>query len=119
MFLEDVYGISLEHAATPSPSMGGTAGLRRTRLGRMAVSGSNEVPAPQERRAATADGSWMLWTAIGIGGIWVAVVLISLFSPDMVSGSEQEHQKVAAFHNVVLGRGEHARVLVGHGSTAR
>jgi hypothetical protein len=85
----------------------------------MAVSGSNEVPAPQERRAATADGSWMLWTAIGIGGIWVAVVLISLFSPDMVSGSEQEHQKVAAFHNVVLGRGEHARVLVGHGSTAR
>jgi hypothetical protein len=39
----------------------------------------------------------MLWTAIGIGGIWVAVVLISLLSPDMVSGSEQEHQKVAAF----------------------
>jgi hypothetical protein len=39
----------------------------------------------------------MLWTAIGIGGIWVAVVLISLFSPDMVSGSEHEHQKVAAF----------------------
>jgi hypothetical protein len=97
MFLENVYGISLEHAATPSPSMGETAGLRRTRLGRMAVSGSNEVPAPQERRAVTADGSWMLWTAIGIGGIWVAVVLISLLSPDMVSGSEQEHQKVAAF----------------------
>lgn len=45
----------------------------------------------------TADGSWMLWTAIGIGGIWAAVVLISLLSPDMVSGSEQEHQKVAAF----------------------
>jgi fatty acid desaturase len=77
--------------------MGETDGLRRTRLGRMAVSGSNEVPAPQERRTATADGSWMLWTAIGIGGIWVAVVLISLLSPDMVSGSEQEHQKVAAF----------------------
>ena len=45
----------------------------------------------------TADGSWMLWTAIGIGGIRAAVVLISLLSPDMVSGSEQEHQKVAAF----------------------
>jgi hypothetical protein len=39
----------------------------------------------------------MLWTAFGIGGIWVAVVLISLLSPDMVSGSEQEHLKVAAF----------------------
>ncbi len=50
-----------------------------------------------ERRTATADGSWMLWTAIGIGGIWIAVVLISLLSPDMVSGSEQEHLKVAAF----------------------
>jgi hypothetical protein len=38
----------------------------------------------------------MLWTAIGIGGIWVAILLISLFSPDLVSGSEQEHLPVAA-----------------------
>jgi hypothetical protein len=42
------------------------------------------------------DRSWMLWTAIGISGIWVAVLLISLFSPDLVSGSEQEHLPVAA-----------------------
>jgi hypothetical protein len=48
----------------------------------------NERPASQDRRAATADLSWMLWTAIGIGGIWVAVLLISLFAPDLVSGSE-------------------------------
>jgi hypothetical protein len=39
----------------------------------------------------------MLWTALGIGGIWVAVLLISLFAPDLVSGSEQEHLPVAAF----------------------
>ena len=38
----------------------------------------------------------MLWTTIGIGAIWVAVLLISLFSPDLVSGSEQEHLPVAA-----------------------
>ena len=38
----------------------------------------------------------MLWTTLGIGGIWVAVLLISLFSPDLVSGSEQEHLPVAA-----------------------
>jgi hypothetical protein len=38
----------------------------------------------------------MLSTAIGIGGIWVAVLLISLLSPDLVSGSEQEHLPVAA-----------------------
>ena len=38
----------------------------------------------------------MSWTAAGIGGIWAAVLLISLFSPDLVSGSEQEHLPVAA-----------------------
>jgi hypothetical protein len=56
----------------------------------------NERPASQDRRAA-ADLSWMLWTAIGISGIWVAVLLISLFAPDLVSGSEQDHLPVAAF----------------------
>jgi magnesium-transporting ATPase (P-type) len=55
----------------------------------------NDRPAPQDGRAA-ADRSRMLWTAIGIGGIWVAVLLISLFSPDLVSGSEQEHLPLAA-----------------------
>jgi hypothetical protein len=39
----------------------------------------------------------MLWTAIGIGGIWVAVLLISLLAPDLVSGPEQQHLPVAAF----------------------
>jgi hypothetical protein len=38
----------------------------------------------------------MLWTAIGIGGIWVAVLLISVFAPDLVSGSQQEHLPIAA-----------------------
>jgi hypothetical protein len=51
----------------------------------------------EDRRAATADLSWMLWTAIGIGGIWVAVLLLSLLAPDLVSGSEQDHLPVAAF----------------------
>jgi hypothetical protein len=49
-----------------------------------------------ERRSAMADGSWMAWTAAGIAGIWVAVALISIFAPDMVSGSEQQHLPVAA-----------------------
>jgi hypothetical protein len=53
-------------------------------------------PAPEVRRAAMTDLSWMLWTAIGCGGIWVAVVVISVFAPDLVSGSEQEHLPVAA-----------------------
>jgi hypothetical protein len=50
-----------------------------------------------ERGRQTADGSWQLWTALGIGGIWVAVVMISVFAPDIVSGSEHEHMPVAAF----------------------
>jgi hypothetical protein len=49
------------------------------------------------RPSEMADGSWMLWTAAGIGGIWLAVVLISLLAPDMVSGSEQEHLPLPAF----------------------
>jgi hypothetical protein len=39
----------------------------------------------------------MLWTAMGTAGIWVAVVLISLLAPDLVSGSEQAHLPIAAF----------------------
>jgi hypothetical protein len=57
----------------------------------------NDHVIPQDRRANTADLSWMLWTAIGIGGIWVAVLLVSLLAPDLVSGSEQQHLPVAAF----------------------
>jgi hypothetical protein len=52
---------------------------------------------PQDRQVITTDLSWMLWTAIGIGGIWVAVLLLSLLAPNLVSGSEQEHLPVAAF----------------------
>jgi hypothetical protein len=51
----------------------------------------------RDRGAASADSSWMLSTAIGIVGIWVAVLLLSLLAPDLVSGSEQEHVPVAAF----------------------
>jgi hypothetical protein len=39
----------------------------------------------------------VVWTLVGIAGIWVAVTLISLLSPDMVTGSEQQHLPVAAF----------------------
>jgi hypothetical protein len=49
-----------------------------------------------EHRSGTADGSWMASTAAGIAGIWAAVALISIFAPDMVTGSEQQHLPVAA-----------------------
>lgn len=51
----------------------------------------------RSQRERTADGSWMLWTTIGLGVIWVAVLLISLFAPDLISGSQQEHLPLPAF----------------------
>jgi hypothetical protein len=44
-----------------------------------------------------ARGSWAVWTAVGVSGIWAAVILISLLTPHMVSGSHQERLPVAAF----------------------
>jgi hypothetical protein len=63
----------------------------------MTTSQANDHATLKARRTTATDLSWMLWTAIGIGGIWVAVLLISLLAPDLVSGSQQEHLPVAAF----------------------
>ena len=41
--------------------------------------------------------------AIALGGIWAAVLAISLLSPDMVSGSEQQNLPVAAFTTWIWG----------------
>jgi hypothetical protein len=71
--------------------------LEREECGTMTAPAPNDRTGPEERRAASADLSWMQWTAIGVGGIWIAVLLISLFAPDLVSGSEQQHLPVAAF----------------------
>ena len=54
-------------------------------------------------RGGMADGSWMAWTAAGIAGVWVAVIMISVFAPDMVTGSEQEHLPIAAMTSWVWG----------------
>lgn len=52
---------------------------------------------PGPRIAETADRSWKSWTLTGVAVIWIAVAAISLLSPDLVSGSEQEHLPLAAF----------------------
>ena len=62
-----------------------------------------DVTSTAERRPATGDGSWMLWTAAGIAGIWLAVLAISLLAPDMVSGSEHEHLPLAALTSWLWG----------------
>jgi hypothetical protein len=75
-------------------------------------------PHPQDRRTTTTDMSWMLWTAIGIGGIWVAVLLISLLAPDLVSGSQQGTPPGGRVRHLVLGRGWHDGLAVGDGPAA-
>jgi uncharacterized membrane protein YidH (DUF202 family) len=49
-----------------------------------------------DHRSGLADRSWMAWTATAIAGTWIAVTVISVFAPDMVTGSEQEVFPVAA-----------------------
>lgn len=41
--------------------------------------------------------------AVALGAIWTAVVAISVFAPDLVSGSEQQHLPVAAFGTWIWG----------------
>lgn len=40
---------------------------------------------------------------LGLGAIWTAVIVISAFAPDNVSGSQQEHVPLAAFLTWIWG----------------
>jgi amino acid transporter len=44
-----------------------------------------------------------LWTLSAVIAIWLAVLLMSLFTPDFVSGGEQDHIKFAAIINWLWG----------------
>jgi hypothetical protein len=55
-----------------------------------------DVQAPPRGRTGSGR-SWAAWTVAGVVAIWAAVLLISLLTPDMVSGSHQERLPVAAF----------------------
>jgi hypothetical protein len=43
------------------------------------------------------------WVVVSVVAIWLAVLLTSLFAPDFVSGSQQEHLKIAALINWLWG----------------
>jgi hypothetical protein len=53
--------------------------------------------------AAGDDRSWMSWTLVGVLAIWIGVIGISLVSPDLVSGSQQDHLPLAAFLTWIWG----------------
>ena len=54
----------------------------------------------------------MLYTALTLGLIWVAVLVVSIFAPDLVSGSQQEHLPLAAFTTWLWGAVGTAVVLI-------
>ncbi len=57
------------------------------------------------------DGSPVGHGAASLAGIWGAVVAISLFAPDLVSGSEHEHLPIAAFTTWIWGAIASRRVI--------
>ena len=54
-------------------------------------------PPPGTPRSQAAQSSWTAWTLAAVASIWIAVGVISLFSPDMIHGSEHQRMPVAAF----------------------
>jgi hypothetical protein len=49
------------------------------------------------------DASWRFSVTLGAAAIWVSVVLISLFAPELISGSEQQALPLAAFVTWIWG----------------
>lgn len=44
-------------------------------------------------------GDKQVWTAVSVASIWLAVIFTSIFAPDLVSGTEQDHIPIAAIGN--------------------
>ena len=61
--------------------------------------------------ARTADRQWMAYTAGALVVIWVAVLVVSVFAPDLVSGAQQDHLPIAAFGTWLWGAVGTAAVL--------
>ena len=61
--------------------------------------------------ARVADRMWMLCTAVLLALIWLSVLVISVFAPDLVSGSQQDHLPLAAFTTWIWGSVATAAVL--------
>jgi hypothetical protein len=45
----------------------------------------------------------LTWMVVSLASIWLSVALISIFAPDFVSGSEQEHIPLAALITWISG----------------
>jgi hypothetical protein len=69
-------------------------------------------PPPAPTRRQPVGSSWTGWTLASVALIWTAVVLISVLSPDMIHGSEQQRLPVAALGTWLWGFGASIVVFV-------
>ena len=69
-------------------------------------------PPPVAPRSRVAETSWTAWTLAAVGSIGIAVVLISLFSHDMIHGSEHQRMPIAAFGTWIWGFGASIAAVV-------
>ena len=72
----------------------------------------DESPPAVAPRWHAAEASWTAWTLATVGSIWIAVVLISVFSPDLIHGSEHQRMPVAAFATWFWGFGASIAAVV-------
>ena len=49
------------------------------------------------------DLSKLTWLGVAFAGIWINVIIISLFTPDLVSGSQQEHLRLSLYLSWIWG----------------
>lgn len=63
---------------------------------RVAVDAERDIRSERQPGRSPSVGPWVAATAIGVSSIWIAVAAISVFAPDMVSGSEHQHLPIAA-----------------------
>ena len=63
-----------------------------------------EVPeAPRTAEAPVETRSAFLYGIVAIGAIWLSVVLLSIFSPDLVTGTMQDHFPIAMVVGLLAG----------------
>lgn len=66
----------------------------------MTASASGSIPSPPIRPGTS---PLMRFGVFGLGVVWVAVLVISVFSPENVSGTEQDHFPIAAILTWIWG----------------
>jgi hypothetical protein len=55
------------------------------------------VDTPRRESPEGSRGSRYLFAGLAVASIWIAVAIASIWSPDLITGSEHEHIPIAAF----------------------